>query len=92
LYDLNSVETAQLVQRDGVIKELDITPIKPILLRSTWTSKELFRKGHYHLEFAEFQDIYVSFYGGFFWVSGQKGYFLVREEDRVAFDRFFRDL
>lgn len=71
---------------------VDLTPIKEAFANSTWHSDAFLDKGSYHLIFKDAPDVYVSIYGAFFWIEGQRGYHKVREHEREAFEKFFRNL
>lgn len=62
-----------------------ITPIKRAVSRSTWHSGAFLDKGSVHLKFKDSPDLFVSFYGNFFWIEGQPGFYRIRKDDEEEF-------
>jgi hypothetical protein len=92
LHYLNNVETAEVIERDLVVTVIELSEIRPYLLRATWTSKRLHNKGGHRLRIKGDTYITVSYYGSCFWVKDQPGSYLIRPEDSDEFDDFFSQL
>ena len=69
---------------------VDITPIRQAISRSTWHSDAFLDKGSIHLKFKNSPDIFVSFYGDFFWIDGQPGFYKIRRDDEEEFRQGMR--
>ena len=87
---LQFVDSAILTERSIEVTEISLKPIRKSMASSEWTSKRFINKGSYQLKIDGFPDIYVSYYGGFFWADGQRGFWVVPESERSAFNAFFR--
>ncbi len=92
LYYLMDVETADLVIDEQTVARVPLESVKGPMVRATWKSGRALNKGNLHLRLESRPDIFVSYYGDFFWVENQPGYFVIIDQDRIEFKRFFSEL
>lgn len=87
-----AARTVAEVQADHGTVRVDLEPVKDAFANGTWHSETFLDKGSYRLDFNESPDVYVSIYGAFFWLEGQRGFYKVRDNESEAFEKFFRNL
>ena len=80
------------VQADNRTMRVDLAPVKDAFANGTWHSEAFLDKGSYRLGFKDSPDVYVSIYGAFFWIEGQRGFYKVRANESEAFEAFFKNL
>jgi len=99
-FDLTGVQNARLydhsVSADQFVAEIEIGEIAGIMDRAVWKSTiPLWRplwKGAWVLDIPERATIRISYYGSFFAVEDKRGYYVVRPEDRAAFEAFCKHI
>jgi hypothetical protein len=79
------------VAPERFVGEIEVSELLAPLRGAAWTNDRLMRKGAWILEFGDMTRVCISYYGGFFWVSGRQGYFVVTESQRPAFQHWVEE-
>lgn len=92
LAPLMTIDSATYVRSGGgEAGEIDLKPVREMMVNAEWISNSPVNKGSYHLRLEGFPDLHVSDFNGYFWVKGRRGFFKVSEMQRREFDDHFHE-